>query len=185
MLLDDLLRSEWFYRSPGPLSLIYYGSIVLLGARLLRKRVEYPKWGWLNALTESFFLNGFIILTADFLWMLVSGLRFLPAYPDSFSQVVFVLARDCAGIVFCFLIVGKRMLDGVVSFKDSTGYAYFTLMIFLIAVFGFATSPVQTDWTYAIRMGSGTETILTSLIFSYGLGKAVGAVLIWTWWKND
>jgi len=183
MELGDILRNEWFYRSPGPMSLIYYGIIILLGARLLRKRVEYRRWSWLNALTESFFLNGFIILSCDFLWMLASGLRFLPSFPDSFWQVVFVLARDVVGCVFCFLMLRNRFKESVISFKDSTLTAYCALVLFLVILFVFAPNPTFTDWTYAIRQECSTERILNSLVYSYGLGKFVGAVLIWTWWN--
>ena len=183
MWLDDLFHSEWFYRSPGPISIVYYGVIILLGARLLQKRVTYRRWKWVNSLTESFFLNGFIVLSADLLWMLASGLKFLPSYPDSFCQVVLVLARDCVGMVLCFLLVGKRLLHSAISFKESTAFAYFTLIVYLVAVFGFASDPSVTDWTYAVRQGLSTDKILASLIFSYGLGKVVSAVLVWSWWN--
>lgn len=184
MTLDDLLRNPWFYRSPGPLSLVFYGVVVVWGAHVLRKRVTYKKWGWLNSLTESFFLNGFIVLTCDVLWMSVSAIKFLPTYPEGALQVFFVFARDFACIVLCFLLVSHRLLDGVICFKESTAWAYFTLIVYLVAVFGFAQSPVQTDWTYAIRQGASTSAILTSLVFSYGLGKLVSVVLIWSWWRR-
>ena len=184
MELDDLLRSPWFYRSPGPLSLVYYFVVVSLGAHVLLSRVKYEKWPMLNAFSESFFVNGFIVLTGDFLWMLGSALRFLPEFPDSLVQVLAVLGRDLVGCLFCFLLVGNRFLDGTVGFKRKTFLAYVLLILFFVAVFGVAESPAFTDWTYAVRVGASTEAILTSLVVCYGVGKALGSLVIWTWWKS-
>jgi len=184
MNLDELLRSPWFYQSPGPLSLLYHGTIILLGARLLSKRVKYRRWTWLNALTDSFFLNGFIVLSGDINWMVACGIRFLPSYPGNLLQVVAVLGRDIVGMVFCYLLVGRYIKDHIISFKKSTLIAYFCLTAFHIVLFATAKSPVQTDWTYAIRQGCSTSTILTSLLVSWVGGKAVTAFLIWTWWKR-
>ena len=184
MNLDELLRSPWFYRSPSPFSLVYYGAIILLGARILLRRVEYRRWRWSNALTESFFLNGIIIVSCDFLWMWASAARFLPDFPDSLGQVLAVLGRDAVGVLFCFMLVGNRIKEDIVSFKESTFCGYFLLIVFLTFIFTFAETPAFTDWTYAIRVGESTRNILVSLVFSYGLGKAVGAVILWTWWKE-
>ena len=184
MNLDDLLRQPWFYKSPSPFSLLYYGVLVFLGARILLRRVEYRRWRWSNALTESFFLNGFIILSCDVLWMWASAARFLPDYPDSLGQVLAVLGRNVAGMAFCYMVISDRIKQDVISFKESTFGAYFFFIVFLTLLFTYAQTPAFTDWTFAVRMGASTQTILTSLIFSYGLGKAVGATLIWTWWKS-
>lgn len=184
MSLDELLRSPWFYRSPGPISLAFYSVLILLGARTLLKRVTYHKWRWLNALTESFFLTGFIILTGDFIWMSICAARFLPYYANSFPQVMAVLGRDVAGIFLCVLLVSHRLKEGIITPKTSTFWAYGLLVWFLGVLFAVAPDPTWTDWTYAVRMGCSTARILTTLVVSYGLGKAITAFLVWTWWKS-
>lgn len=184
MNLDELLRSPWFYKSPGPLSLTYYAVLILLGARVLLKRVEYKKWRYVMAMTDSFFLVGFIVLSGDFLWMLTCALRFFSFYPNNVVMVVSCLGRDAVGMVFSYFLVGDRIKQKTISFKRSTLAAYFLLICFLVVDFLVAKDPTFTDWTYAIRQGCSTGKILTALLVSYGLGKAFTAFLIWTWWKE-
>lgn len=183
MDLDSLLRSEWFYSSPGPISLIYYAILILFGAYFLVKRVEYRRFKWLNALTESFFLNGFIILSGDLIWILICACRFLPFYPDNLFLVVCVSLRDFVGMILCFLLVGNHIRKGVIKFGKNTFMAYLLLIGFLLVDFGMATTPAWTDWTFAVRQGYSTSFILASLFFSYGLGKVFSTVLWWSWWK--
>ena len=184
MSLDTLLRSPWFYSSPGPMSLIYYAILILVGAHLLLKRVTYKRHKLLMALTESFFIMGFIILSGDLIWMTICGIRFLPSYPDSLFQVFSVIGRDITGMIFCFLFIGSRFKEKIVSFKQTTFFAYVLLVGFLILDFAIAPDPTFTDWTYAVRQGCSTEHILKSLIFSYGIGKVFSTMLVWSWWKT-
>jgi len=159
--------------------------------RLLLKRVQYKKdsqWidgmEWINAFTESVFLMGFIVLSMDILWMLVCAARFLPMYPQDISQVLLVLARDGVGMIFCYLLVGERIKDGIISFNYGTSLAYLLLLGFFALVFMVAPNPTWTDWTYAIRQGCDMSTILYSLLVPYGMGKAFGTIVIWTWWRK-
>lgn len=184
MSLDELLRSPWFYKSPGPLSLFFYGTIILSGAWVLTKRVTYTRWKWVNAFTESFFLNGFIFLSGDLLWISASILRFLPMYPESLNQAITLLARDLLGLLFCFLLIGQRLKDKIISFKQHTFLSYFVLTSFFVICFLVAKDPTFTDWTYAVRVGASTETILVSLFVCYGIGKMLSVVLVYSWWKR-
>ena len=184
MSLDDLLCSPWFYSSPGPISLTYYAILIIIGAYLLTKRIQYTKRKWLIALTDSFFLNGFIILSGDLIWMSICAVRFLPSYPNSLIQVVSVLGRDVVGMLLCYFLVGNLIKKGVMEFKRSVFYAYVLLIGFLLVDFGMAKTPAWTDWTYAVRQGCSTSYILASLLFSYGIGKVLSTLLVWAWWKT-
>lgn len=184
MNFESILRSTWFYSSPGPISLAYYGILIIVGGHLLTKRIQYKKRKWLLALTDSFFLNGFIILSGDFIWMSICAVRFLPFYPNSLIQVVSVLGRDVVGMVLCYFLVGNLIKKGVMKFKRATFYAYLGLIGFLIVDFGMAKTPSWTDWTYAVRQGCTTNYVLASLVFSYGIGKVLSTVLVWSWWKQ-
>jgi hypothetical protein len=187
MTLDELLRSPWFYSSPGPLSLAYYGIIIFLGARiLLRRGAKYKreKWRWIFALTDSFFINGFIVLSGDLLWITVCAARFLSVYPIETFRVACVFGRNSLGMVLCYMLVGQWFKQKIVSFKKSTFFAYVLLTGFFVVNFLVAPDPSWTDWTLAIRWGQDTTYILASLIVSYGVGKTLGTILFWTWWKN-
>ena len=183
MSLDDLLRSEWFYRSPGPISLIYYGTIILLGARILHRKVEYRRWSWLNSLTDSFFVNGFIVLVGDIIWITACATRFLGSYPIETFQVLAVFGRNFAGLLLCYLLTAKIFKQKIVSFKRTTFLAYVVLGGFFAFNFAVARDPAWTDWTLAIRWERPTIYILKSFLWSYGVGKAVGLLTFWTWWN--
>jgi len=185
MNFESIVRSPWFYSSPGPISLAYYGTITIVGAYLLTQRIQYKKRKWLLALTDSFFLNGFIILSGDLIWIGICAVRFLPSYPDSLFQVVSVLGRDVVGMVLCYFLVGNLIKKGIIKFGKNTLYAYLLLIGFLLVDFGMAANPTWTDWTYAVRQGCSTNYILASLLFSYGIGKVLSALLVYTWWKKD
>jgi len=187
MTLDELLHQPWFYRWPNPMSTIFYGVVVLVGAKLLLKRgteYRFKRWRWLFAWTDSFLLVGFIALSGDFLWMLACALRFLSFYPNNLFLVVSCLGRDLVGMVFCYFLVGNLIKQKVVSFKRSTFAAYLLLILFLVVNFGFAPDLTWTDWTYAVRAGCDTATILRSLLVSYGLGRVFSVILLWSWWKT-
>lgn len=184
MNFEEILRSPWFYSSPGPMSLTYYTVIIVIGSYILRKRLVYKKHAVIQSLTDSFFLNGFIILSGDFLWMLVCGLRFLPSYPESLFQVLTVLGRDIIGMILCYFLIGNHIRKGIISFKNITLISYTILIGFLVLTFSMAPNPTWSDWTYAIRQGCNTDYILLSLIFTYGVGKFLTSVLVWSWWKT-
>jgi len=185
MSLEDLIREPWFYSSPGPLSLTYYGILILVGAYLCLRRVRYRRWPRLIALTDSFFLTSFIVLSCDAMWMGVCALRFLPSYPQDLFLVISVLARDFGWMLFCYLLMGKHFRQKVISFKRNTFYAYLVLLSFLCMNFALAPNPTFTDWTYAIRQGCDISVVLKALAFSYGVGKAVGVLVFWSWWTKS
>ena len=187
MNLDELLRSPWFYRSPGPISIAYYCIIILLGTRILLKRgakYRFERWRWLFALTDSFFINGFIILSGDLLWITVCAARFLHVFPIETFGVLAVVGRNIFGMILCYLLVGRRFKEKMVTFKKSVFFAYVLLTCFFVVNFLVAPDPSWTDWTLAIRWGRDTTYILASLIVSYGIGKTFGTILFWCWWKK-
>lgn len=116
--------------------------------------------------------------------MLVCAWRFLPTYPESLFQVVSVLGRDFVGMILCYFLVGGLIREGVIKFKNATLISYVALTSFLMITFAMAADPTWTDWTYAIRQGCSTSHILTSLLFSYGIGKVLSTLLVWSWWKT-
>lgn len=184
MNLDDVLRSPWFYKSPGPLSLIFYVSLLIYGAMKLRRQIHYEKHGWFWAFYESTLLMGFLVLGMDVIWMSVSALRFLPMYPRDLGLVFAVLGRDAVGMFFCYLFVGDRMKQGIISYKDSVALSYLLLTSYLVAGFSIAPNPSWTDWTRAIIQGAPTSQILIVLLLQFGVGKILTALAVWTWWKK-
>jgi len=108
----------------------------------------------------------------------------LHVYPVETFSVAAVVGRNSVGMILCYLLVGQRFKEKIVSFKKVTFYAYVLLTCFFVVNFMFAPDPTWTDWTLAIRYERDTMYILASLIVSYGVGKTLGAILFWSWWKN-
>ena len=183
MVFEELLRSPWFYSSPSPMSIIFHACIIWLGAIVLRERLEYKKHPILMSLTDSFFVVGFIVLSGDFIWMALCGLRFLPAYPDNLFLVLTTLGRDAAGMIFCFLLQ-KDKIGKVIKLKKNTVLWYVILIAFLGFNFLIATDPTWTDWTYAIRMGYNVDYIFKSFLVTWVGGKIMAAMLVYSWFKS-
>jgi len=131
----------------------------------------------------SFFLIGFIILSGDFIWMLLSTVRFLPFYPDNLFLCLSVLGRDAVGMLLCFLLTHDKM-DKVLQFSQRTVLAYGFLILFLGFHFLIAETPAWTDYTFAIRQGYSFDFILSSFIATWIGGKVVTVLLVWSWLKR-
>jgi len=182
MGFEEILRSPWFYSSPSPMSLLFHGILIFIGAYVLRKRIHYSKHPMLMSLTDSFFVVGFIILSGDFIWMAICGLRFLPIYPDNLFLGITILARDATGMAFCFLLQIDKF-GKVIKLKWLTICSYLILIAFLAINFFVAPDPTWTDWTFAIRQGCSTDHIIKSFLVSWGGGKIVASMRVYSWFK--
>lgn len=180
---DAVLRHPLFYSSPSPMSLLFHGLLIFWAARIVRQRILYKKHSWLYSFADAFFLVGFIVLSGDFIWMTICGLRFLFFYPDNLFLVVCVLGRDVAGMILCYMLQ-RINIGSIIQFKPITKFMYLVLIGFLTVNFAYAVDPTWTDWTYAIRQGKDTMYILTVFLVNWVGGKLITVGLVWSWFQG-
>ena len=150
---------------------------------MLRKQISYSKHPTLLSLTDSFFIVGFIILSGDLIWISLSGLRFLPSYPNNMYLVLSTVGRDVAGMCFCFLLeVGK--IGKLVKPKWHTVVAYIVLIGFLGYNFLIAPAPAWTDYTFAIRQNYSIDYVLKAFLVNWVGGKIFTGLVVYSWFKH-
>ena len=179
---------DWWWRSPSIFTLIFYAILGYYSSKQLRKRVKYRRFERLNSLTDGLFILGFMVLTTDLMWVLVCLSRFGALYSSieifSVWQMILCAFRDLAGIFFCFLFIGNYFLKGIVKIKQHTIAMYLVNLVFLLAWFNLAPSPIWTDWTYGIRFGYPFVIVLESFCISHIVGKTIFAFLYLTIWRS-
>lgn len=174
----------WYAKSPSVFTLVFWMILIVWGAHQLLKKVKYKRWKYLIALTDSVFVLGMVVLPLDLMWVVVCGLRFGMMFPDSVLQLFFCGLRDIMGIIFCYILIGKYFEQKIVKFKGKTVLLWIVNLVFLVVWFLYATTPAQTDWTYAIRYDYPLTIILTSFFISHIIGKSLAALIYFSVWKN-
>jgi len=180
----NLSEVPWWGLSPSPFSILFYLFLTGYALRkiLKQKRIQ-RKREFLAIFTDAILLVGFLVLLLDTLWIIMCALRFGAAYPDSMMQLVYSAGRNIAGLVLCFLLVGRYFTDGTIRFGWLSLELLALNVVFLFAWFFLSPTPAYTDWTFAIRHNYPEATILTSFFISHIIGKSIVASIFYTIWK--
>lgn len=174
----------WFALSPSPFSIIFWLVLIIWGARRLLRKVEYRRLKYLNALTDTFFVLGLVVLSTDLMWVLICALRFGSLYADSVLQLVLYAARDVAGMLFCYLLTSQYFKKEIFHFNRKTVASYLLNLTFLAIWFACAEGPWFTDWTYAIRYDYSAAVIWTAFFISHVIGKIIVWLIYYSLWES-
>lgn len=176
---------EWLYLSPSPLTLIIYALFSYYGYRKLSKgTVRWTLKWFLGDFTSAIFVLGIPVLIGDALWCMFSVLRFGYLFPDAILMMVLSVFRDLAGALTCWLFIRKLFDRKVVALSGDFLFWIVAVNCSLFAVwFGFAVDQSWTDWTYAIINNYPLSRVLSSLLISHGLGRAITFLGYRSMWK--
>lgn len=160
-------------RSPSPFTLIQWIILTLVGAsyvylkgfkaQTIRKK--------LFLLSCTAFTLGFIVLSSDLVWSILSVVRWGSLHPDSINQMILVIARDITGTILSLFGMITLVNDRYVQWSKTTTILWFWNLVYFIVWFGLAPSPANTDWTYAFRYGYSWSFIWKTFFISHILGR--------------
>lgn len=131
---------------------------------------------------DALMVLGFWVLIGDIFWCVACYLRFASTYSGG-NQLLISILRNFAGVIFCYLSVKNLFRSKKVRFDFGVFIGLLLNFMFLVVWFMSAQTPAFTDWTYAIRHGYPFNMILTSLMLSHVIGKAIIGYIYFSSWS--
>lgn len=174
----------WFAVNPSPFTLIYWLLLTAYGTRILLKGDRFKRWRHLFSFMDAALILGTVVLFNDFFWVITSGWRWGHLYPGSLPQLYFCAFRDVAGVVFCWMLTRQHWSDWTIHIGRGTVFLEIINLSFFAIWFLAASSPADTDWTFALRHGYSMTVVWRSFFVSHIIGKLILALIFFSVWTR-
>jgi hypothetical protein len=126
---------------------------------------------WVDALLCA----GYVVLFGDIMWLIATGLKWCPVYPQWTMQVVYSLARNIVAVILINSINPELQRMNIMKWGKEVWILWLVNAYFLLIWFGTADILYEThwvhaylngaNWTYAWFMSFVVGRIITTLVY--------------------
>jgi hypothetical protein len=172
----------WYWESPSVYTIVFFVVCIFFVARILYSQSFYPtqKRRRLGSFVDGFFILGLVVTLTDMMWCAASGLRFGSMFPDSQFNIMMSFFRDVIGFVLCFYLLKPYFKSGLLKFNSQVKILIVSNAVFLSTWFITASSPAQTDFTFAIINNYPLDVVLRSFFISHFLGRIIVVLMLFS-----